>query len=403
MGLFNFRKKDTAKPHFWDGKAENTADALQYLLNVVLHGKFATDDIIQDGSLYLAAWDLYITPEIQQLTDQSAVLGFYIHRPDWGQNIYECCASVGSDAQTALGMASGSFLFGFMQGISQLFTKTNPRTLETLFSNKLHRFQVYLSDIVGMGESPKDSNVDMYWELLKDDIKKRMGNQRFCYVKIYASKIKDEVIGECRINDIQSDELSQKVADFIKDWNVENFASQKQFFFLKQDTDTIQPYPYWGEQGEKDFIGKVLKAVQLFHASDTQEAFDTLHERLVAELGDPTLATECRYFLPEICAEHAGQQKQVKFSETIDLQTNHGDKITLYKHQLTDYYTLQNTIFTAFSQGIFGDETNTIYQELVGTSAICNVLEQMLEQGSNLENCQLTSLIYQIDDTFEIR
>ena len=165
MGLFNFRKKDTAKTQFWDGKAENTADALQYLLNVVLHGKFATDDIIQDDSLYLAAWDLYITPEIQQLTDQSAVLGFYIHRPDWGQNIYECCASVGSDAQTALGMASGSFLFGFMQGISQLFTKTNPRTLETLFSNKLHRFQVYLSDVVGMGESPQDSNVDMYWEL----------------------------------------------------------------------------------------------------------------------------------------------------------------------------------------------------------------------------------------------
>lgn len=403
MGLFHFDKKDKNDDPYWDGDANNTEGAYLHLLNTGLHGLFQTEDIVQNNCLYLPAWKLYITPEIQQLTDQSAVLGFYIHHPDWGMQLYECCASAAKDTKTALAMSSASFLFGFMQGVAQMFAKENPRTLETVFTGKPHRFQTYLSDIVGMGESPEVESVDMYWELLKEDIKKRMGNQRFCYVKVYASKIKEEIIGECRINDVQSDELSAKVADFIKDWKVENFASQKQFFFIEQDADTLQPYPYWGEQGEKAFIGKVLKAVQMFHASDTQEAFDTLYERLVTELEDATLATECRYFLPEICAEHAGEQRQVKFSETIDLQPRTGDKITLYKHHLADYYTLQNTLFTAFGQGIFGEETNAIYQELVGTSAICSVLEQILENGSQLENCQLTSLTYQIDDRFEIR
>lgn len=403
MGLFRFGKKEQNADPYWDGNAENLEGAYLHLLNVALHDGFQTKDIVQENCLYLPDWQLRITPEIQQLTDQSAVLGFYIHHPNWGPLLYECCASAASDAKTALAMSAASFLFGFMQGIAQLFAKENPRTLETTFAGKPHRFNTYISDIVGMGESPEIENVAMYWELLKDDIKKRMGNQRFCYVKVYASKIRDEIIGECRINDVQSDELSAKVADFIKDWKVESFASQKQFFFIEQDADTIQPYPYWGEQGEKAFIGKVLKAVQMFHASDTQEAFDTLQERLVTELGDATLAIECRYFLPEICAEHAGEQQQVKFSETIDLLYPDGEKITLYKHQLTDYYTLQDTIFTAFEQGVFGEEANAVYQELVGTSAICSVLEQMLESGSQLEDCQLTGLTYQIDEQFEIR
>uniref|UniRef100_UPI004056DED3 type IV toxin-antitoxin system AbiEi family antitoxin domain-containing protein n=1 Tax=Agathobacter sp. TaxID=2021311 RepID=UPI004056DED3 len=52
------------------------------------------------------------------------------------------------------------------------------------------------------------------------------------------------------------------------------------------DADTVQPYPYWGEHGEKELFGKVLHAVNLFHSCDTQEAFETLQERLAVELGD---------------------------------------------------------------------------------------------------------------------
>lgn len=403
MGLFNKNKDDDKADRYWDGNPEDIQGAYLHLLNVTLHECFQVKNIVEEDSIYLPEWQMRITPEIQQLTECSAVLGFYVHQPNWGPLLYECCASAGQDAKTALGMAAGSFLFGFMQGVAQLFARENPRPFEINFANKPHRFNAYISDIVGMGEAPNVESVDMYWKLLEDDIKKRMGNQRFCYVKIYASKVNGEIIGECRINDVQSDELSAKVAEFIKDWQVENFASQKQFFFIEQDKETIQPYPYWGEQGEKAFIGKMLKAIQLFHACETQEEFDTLPERLIAELEDATLATECRYFLPEICAEHAGEQQQVKFSETIDVMYPNGEKLTLYKHQLTDYYTLQKNLFEAFNQGIFGDVTNDIYQELVGSSAICNVLEQMLQSGSQLRDCQLTSLTYQIDERFEIR
>ena len=140
MGLFNFGKKNTKKDTYWDGDAAQPENALQHLINISLHGNFATEDIVQEYTLYLPKWQLHITPEIQQLTDQSAVLGFYIHHPNWGQPLYECCASVGKDAKTALGMAVGSFLFGLMSGMSRLFAKENARTLETDFVGKPHRF-----------------------------------------------------------------------------------------------------------------------------------------------------------------------------------------------------------------------------------------------------------------------
>ena len=403
MSIFKKNKKKVTTDIYWNGNPEDVQGAYLHLLNVTLHNHFQTKDIVEEDCIYLPDWQMRIAPEIQELNEQSAVLGFYIHHPNWGPFLYECCAGTGQDSKTALATSAASFLFGFMQGVAKVFAMENSCSFEINFVDKPHRFKIYLSDIVCMGEEAQIEGIDIYWKLLEDDIKKRMGNQRFCYVKIYASKINKEIIGECRINDIQSDELSAKVAEFIKNWPVENFASQKQFFFIEQDKDTIQPYPYWGEQGEKVFIDKMLKAVQLFHNCETQESFDTLYERLVTELEDATLATECRYFLPEICAEHIGEQHQVKFSETIDIMYPNEEKITLYKHQLADYYSLQNNLFTAFEQGIFGDETNEIYKELIGSSAICSVLEQMLQSGSNLENCQLTSLTFQTDEHFEIR
>lgn len=114
-------------------------------------------------------------------------------------------------------------------------------------------------------------------------------------MKIYTSRINDEVISECPINDIQSDKLSANIAKLAKKWKVQNFASQKQFF-------------------------------------DTHAAFDSLYERLITEPEDAALATEYRYFLPEICTEHAGAGGQVTFSEAIDLMLPDGEKITDFRY-----------------------------------------------------------------------
>ena len=125
MSLFkNNKKKDTIDP-YWDGNPEDIQGAYLHLLNVTLHNCFQTKDIVQENCIYLPEWQIHITPEIQQLTKQSAVLGFYIHQPNWGPLLYECCASAGADAKTALAMSAASFLFGFifLRNFQKIFQK----------------------------------------------------------------------------------------------------------------------------------------------------------------------------------------------------------------------------------------------------------------------------------------
>ena len=71
--------------------------------------------------------------------------------------------------------------------------------------------------------------------MFKEEIAKRLGNQRLCYVKIYGAKSPGQVTAECRIGNVKSEELSGRMAKLVEQWDVKQFASLKQFFFIRQE------------------------------------------------------------------------------------------------------------------------------------------------------------------------
>ena len=191
-------------------------DPMQRVLES-LHGCLETKDEINDGKIFCPEWNITITPEIDQLEQQMAVLNFYISAPDWEEPLFECCAGMGKDTDTAIGMATGSFLFAFMQGIALMRRGEDEVPLESEFVGHTHRWSVYKSNVVGTGESTEDDDdakavTSVYWNLLKEHIAKRLGNQKMCYVKIYAAKAVgadgEQITGECRINDVPRSPLS---------------------------------------------------------------------------------------------------------------------------------------------------------------------------------------------------
>lgn len=86
--------------------------------------------------------------------------------------------------------------------------------------------------------------------LLKEDIIKRLGNQKAVCVKVFNSALESKVIGECKINDIFVPELGDKIAEIAKKWVTDGYVTEKQYFFIVQDDDTISDYPYAGEEGK---------------------------------------------------------------------------------------------------------------------------------------------------------
>lgn len=380
-------------------------DPMQRVLES-LHGCLETKDEIRDGKIFCPEWDITITPVIDQLEQQMAVLNFYISSPDWEEPLFECCAGVGKDTDTAVGMAVGSFLFAFMQGIAVMQREEDGIPLESEFNGNIHRWSVYKSNVVGNGESTDDDAkaiTNVYWDLLKEHIAKRLGNQKMCYVKIYAAKAigtdDEQITGECRINDVPSAELGALVGEIAAKWEVRQFSSQKQFFFIKQDPATHLPYPY-SVNKINVLREKVKTALDLFGGIQTQDDYDNLPDKLLAALGDKTLTEECFSFLPEICAEHAFGQ--IAFSEELQFSTKSGT-IYVYKNQLADFYPLGNLMFGLFDSGVFGEHTNDLYRLLISLSSIGSGVQQLREQGKELEGCRMAALIFNVSEDFEIR
>lgn len=356
---------------------------------------------LRDNSVLVPKWNVSIYPDVQQVDERGVVLDLYIKAPQWGKSLYECSVGMGNDPQSNIGLALGSFIFAFMKGIAAMENEKEGIALTTSFSEKTHKWNVYKTDIVGIGKNENFTDVDTYWNALKEDIKKRLGNQKLCYVKIFGSKMGDDVIGECRIDDVVSPELSKKVADIVSKWQVEGFVSQKQFFFIRQEESTTLSYPYEGEEGFQLLKDKVALAAKMFHESDTEELYQSLPERLGEALQDEILGIECFSFLPEICTEHAFSE--ATYSEKVNFAYPSGSMIEVYKSQLADYELLKRAILTVFHEGTLGELTDDIYREYIGSSATYSVFAQMQEKGSDLKDASTVAIAFSVDEDFEIR
>lgn len=361
---------------------------------------------IKGNSVRFPDWNVSVVPEPKEMGANNAVINFHIACVDWDDVLFECCAGVGQDTRAAIGTACSSFLFACIQGIQLMQENEYPVPFETTFAGKPHSWNAYVSNTVGLGENIGTSN---YWDLLQKHIVKRLGNQKMCYVKVYAAKCIDnrdgtpQITGECRIDDIPSKELSDIVAKEAEKWDVKQFSSQKQFFFIKQDENTQLPNAYSGILGRNELRKKVKTAIDMFQACRTDEEYDNLLTEMKKKLNDNTFAEECFSFMSEICAERAFSEEIPNMSEKISISVGGAEPVECYKNQLADYYAIGAALFSLFSEGIYGEETDKIYRRFIGASSIYSAVCKMRDKGSDLKNVRLTSLLFNTSADFEIR
>lgn len=373
---------------------EKIEDPAHFLLHRGMRGIFEAEEVVEGDRIVIPEWELTIRPHVARWTDQSVMLEFQLSSPKWDRDIFETSAGIGSSLKNALGMAIGGFAFSLMEGIASMEQDREPAQLHTTYGDTVHHWKVYKSNIVGLGESSDEMRETPYWEALKDEIAKRVGNQKLCYIKIYGAKNGDDITGECRINDIPSPELGNIVAEMVSKWQVDGFASQKQFIFLQQSEETYTPYPY--EAGH--IAAATRTAVHMFMECDTQERYDEFPERLAERLQDTNLAQELYSFLPEICAEHAFE----KLTYTEEMSMLKGEEsFRIYRTQLASYYMIYDALFEGFRTEQFEDE---VYKQYIGVSSIYSVICNAKEQGAELvENGGVLTLSFAMSDHYQFR
>ncbi|OEJ13182.1 hypothetical protein BFL38_01000 [Brachyspira hampsonii] len=358
---------------------------------------------IVEGSILIKKWNIFINAYLETVTDKSAVINYYISSPDWDRDIFECCASAGKNANTAAGLSNGSFIFGIMTGIKAMNENTILDEVETEFAGKKHKWKVYTSNLVNMGQdNGKPKNINTYWDMFKDDILKRIGNQKICYIKIYGAKASNDYsIGELRINDVNIAELSNKMNEYVKTWNETDFSSDKQFFFLVQDNETYTPYPFRNND--------ILKFIQeysniVLNLKESEEDYDKLGNWAEKLTKDYTLATDLFLFIPEICADNEFFN-ELHSSEKINFNfESEGKNITVYKTQLYTYHLINNYLFELFKESAFNGKENEIYEKFINMSALYNIYVQIKEDYKNktLENLEV-NLSFNVDNDYSVR
>ena len=92
-----------------------------------------------------------LTPKVVELNDQKATLNIFINSPRWKNELFECVSALGKDSEQAIGVACGSFIFSFIDGLRKMENDEYPEAFETDFAGKKHLWKAYKSDIVGLG------------------------------------------------------------------------------------------------------------------------------------------------------------------------------------------------------------------------------------------------------------
>ena len=381
----------------------NDPDAVIKDISSILSNDIENEII--EGSIVIKKWNIFINAYVDTLTDKSAVINYYISSPNWDRNIFECCASAGKDTNTAIGLSNGSFVYGIMTGIKAMNEGRILDEAETVFAGKKHKWRVYTSNIVSLGANDGViKNINTYWNMFKYDILKRIGNQKICYIKIYAAKAKNNYsIGELRINDTNIAELSNKMNEHVKTWDETDFSSDKQFFFLVQDDETYTPYPYSNEE--------ILNFVQQYsnivlNSNETDECYNRLGELAENLTKDYTLASDLFLFLPEICSDNEFFN-ELHSRESINFNFESKEKnCSLYKTQLYTYHLIGGYLFELFRNGAFNGKENDVYARFINMSAGYNIYSQIKadyeKKNKRLENLEV-NLSFNIDDDYEIR
>ena len=355
------------------------------------------------NELHFINLDIVLRPTIMQLNSQSVLLCFELTSEQWDKSIIENSAGMGVDTAQALANALESFSSACLEGLLYMLSEQSCyESCTSTFMGHEHKWQVYLSDLVSIGEAPDIEEAQYYWDELKEMLLPRLGNQRFCYIKVFASKSFGSVFCECRIDNVLSNDVTQLLVKMTKHWSTQKFASHKMFFFLKQDENTVLPSDLFLPPKQKELNYQVNVALRLFGQCSTQEEYEQLPLQLQEIIPDKVLALELYYFLPEICTQL--MLPEISFSDEISLSIGDNKPINIHIHQLTDYLPIYRALTNLMTDNP-SDELKEAFKLCSFYSSAFNVINQVLNESPETKLTDLSGLTtcYFVPPSFEIR
>lgn len=371
-----------------NNKLTNEQIVLESLQKVVNNGE------ILDNKLFIKEIDLIVTTEIVSIKTEKdfvmAELIFSINNGEFNDVFIESTAGIGKSEEEALKQCSVNFALSCLLTFIDSMNNRYSETFETHFFES-KKWNLTKSDLQCMGDSIK-TNITDFWEIFGGKLKKRLGNKKYNWVKIFICKTSDNnYICECRINGTLNLEITndlRNLAEYI-DFSG-NFISLKQFFIIKQSDETYKKVPY----SKDDIINFSNKAIEIIANCDSKEKFDNMLKDISKITNDENLAFELKIFIPEILCELIFSEG--KYIDKI-MFINNDRNIEVYKNQFTSYY----NIYESVSENLYNRKiTKESIKKIICLSATYDAIEKVLKENKQLSNFRAIGVGMRISDKY---
>lgn len=372
-----------------DNKLANEQIILNSLKNTICESE------IIDNKLFIKDCEITVTPKITNIENKKnfvmAELIFIVEHKEFSDTFIESTAGVGINDEEALKQGVANFvLCSLCNFIDSLKGKVTESFETNFFGSK--KWDLTKSNIQCMGEGLK-SNITDFWDIFEDKIKKRLGNKKFNWIKIFISKTSDNnSICECRINGAINIEITDDLRQLAKSIEFEgNFISLKQFFIIKQSDETYKKPVY----SKEEIINQANKVIGIISMCDNQEKFNSLLSDIEKVTNDRNLAFELKSFIPEILCELIFPE--ARYVDKIVL-VNGKDKIDAYKNQFTSYY----NIYESVSEMLYNKKIKKEdLKKIICLSATYNAVEKALKENKKLEEIGTIGIGIMINDEYK--
>ncbi|AOR23363.1 DUF6348 family protein [Clostridium taeniosporum] len=350
------------------------------------------DSEIKDENLYIKDIDLIIETHVSQINKDFIQVIFILKNKVFDEDLFECSGGIGSNLNDAIESAVDNFLLSSLSGITHALKNEKGDKFKIKYYDEINEFTLYKSCLVVQGDGECRKTID-YWDTLGEEIKKRLGNKRVYYVKVYVSKIGELINCECRINGKVNVSLSKIINKNINNWDIEStLYSEKQIFILIQTNNTYVPYSF----NKMHVSNIIINALDLYKQCDSDEKYSNLYTEIFNFCVDNTLTTDLFYFIPEIFCEF--MFPEVKYSDEIIILKGN-EKVQLFKEQIMSYNFIHDIAEKTIKGGYF---KNNEIMNIVFKSSLFNSINRALNSGSKMERICTEPLAFNVRDDYKI-
>lgn len=379
--FFKKKKKETSSI------IEEESLVFQYLKELCGDGE------IQHDIFVLPEYQIYIYADVLNVDDNMAQVVFQIHHDELEDPIIDPVCGLGDSETQCLKDACENFYRHDLQMLLKCLdqeqtTQIIGRTQEN------HAFDFYSSPITAHGK--REGNLpDTFWDWLCEGIKKRLGNKRLYWVKVYCAKMGRKSDIEVRINDVLSKELSDQLKDYVNGWDcIDGFHTEKQcFFFYQKDSTYVAPV-----FTREETINYAKKAIQMFEKCKTKDDYKKLRIQLIKLCKDESLGMELFGFLPELYCKHVFSD--LEYGEQLFLIQKGLPTIELYQSQVRSFSYIDDTLRRHLKNEHI---SQSVIEQIAEFSANYRAVQKAIEEGSEVSELYTPGIGYLVKENYILR